>query len=64
MLAGLFGRGAIVKISASDQKAALALDGAAMFDPMRAMAKPAAKSPTPKMAQPRTVAKQRGTRKG
>jgi TfoX/Sxy family transcriptional regulator of competence genes len=34
MFAGLFGRGAIVKLSASDQKAALALDGAEMFDPM------------------------------
>jgi TfoX/Sxy family transcriptional regulator of competence genes len=34
MFAGLFGRGAIVKLSALDQQAALALDGAAMFDPM------------------------------
>jgi TfoX/Sxy family transcriptional regulator of competence genes len=34
MFAGLFGRGAIVKLSPPDQKAALALDGAAMFDPM------------------------------
>jgi TfoX/Sxy family transcriptional regulator of competence genes len=34
MFAGLFGRGAIVKLSAADQRSALALDGAAMFDPM------------------------------
>jgi TfoX/Sxy family transcriptional regulator of competence genes len=34
MFAGLFGRGAIVKLSPPDQRAALALDGAAMFDPM------------------------------
>jgi TfoX/Sxy family transcriptional regulator of competence genes len=34
MFAGLFGRGAIVKLSAADQRAALAIDGAAMFDPM------------------------------
>jgi hypothetical protein len=34
MFAGLFGRGAIVKLSAPDQQTALALDGAAMFDPM------------------------------
>jgi TfoX/Sxy family transcriptional regulator of competence genes len=34
MFAGLFGRGALVKISAADQQAALAMDGAAMFDPM------------------------------
>src|SRR5262245_37581752 len=34
MFAGLFGRGAIVKLSASDQQVALALDGAEMFDPM------------------------------
>jgi TfoX/Sxy family transcriptional regulator of competence genes len=34
MFAGLFGRGAIVKLSPPDQQAALALDGAAMFDPM------------------------------
>src|SRR5688572_6115387 len=34
MFAGLFARGAIVKLSAPDQKAALALDGAEMFDPM------------------------------
>jgi TfoX/Sxy family transcriptional regulator of competence genes len=34
MFAGLFARSAIVKLSASDQRAALALDGATMFDPM------------------------------
>jgi TfoX/Sxy family transcriptional regulator of competence genes len=34
MFAGLFARSAIVKLSPSDQQAALALDGAAMFDPM------------------------------
>jgi TfoX/Sxy family transcriptional regulator of competence genes len=34
MFAGLFGRGAIVKISQADQKIALALDGAEVFDPM------------------------------
>jgi TfoX/Sxy family transcriptional regulator of competence genes len=34
MFAGLFARGAIVKLSAADQKAALALDGAELFDPM------------------------------
>lgn len=34
MFAGLFGRGAIVKLSAEDQQAALAIDGAEMFDPM------------------------------
>jgi TfoX/Sxy family transcriptional regulator of competence genes len=34
MFAGLFGRGAIVKLSPTDQRAALALDGAALFDPM------------------------------
>ena len=34
MFAGLFARSAIVKLSAEDQKAALALDGAALFDPM------------------------------
>lgn len=34
MFAGLFARGAIVKLSASDQKVALALDGAELFDPM------------------------------
>jgi hypothetical protein len=34
MFAGLFARGAVVKLSAPDQKAALAIDGAAMFDPM------------------------------
>jgi len=34
MFAGLFARGAVVKLSASDQKVALALDGAEMFDPM------------------------------
>src|SRR5215471_13375886 len=34
MFAGLFGRGAIVKLSAGDQRTALAIDGAAMFDPM------------------------------
>jgi len=34
MFAGLFARSAIVKLSESDQKAALALDGAALFDPM------------------------------
>jgi TfoX/Sxy family transcriptional regulator of competence genes len=34
MFAGLFARGAIVKLSESDQKDALAIDGASMFDPM------------------------------
>ena len=34
MFAGLFGRGAIAKLSPPDQRAALALDGAEMFDPM------------------------------
>ena len=34
MFAGLFGRGAIVKVSPEHQRAALAIDGAAMFDPM------------------------------
>jgi TfoX/Sxy family transcriptional regulator of competence genes len=34
MFAGLFGRGAIAKLSPADQRAALSLDGAAMFDPM------------------------------
>lgn len=34
MFAGLFARGAVAKLSASDQQAALAIDGAAMFDPM------------------------------
>jgi TfoX/Sxy family transcriptional regulator of competence genes len=34
MFAGLFGRGAIAKLSKSDQQAALAIDGATMFDPM------------------------------
>jgi TfoX/Sxy family transcriptional regulator of competence genes len=34
MFAGLFARSAIVKLSPADQKAALALDGAEMFDPM------------------------------
>jgi TfoX/Sxy family transcriptional regulator of competence genes len=34
MFAGLFGLGAIVKLSPDDQRAALAIDGAAMFDPM------------------------------
>jgi TfoX/Sxy family transcriptional regulator of competence genes len=34
MFAGLFGRGAIAKLSAADQRAALAIDGASMFDPM------------------------------
>ena len=34
MFAGLFGRGAIVKLSPPDQRAALALDGAERFDPM------------------------------
>jgi TfoX/Sxy family transcriptional regulator of competence genes len=34
MFAGLFGRGAIVKMSPADQKIALALDGAELFDPM------------------------------
>jgi 5,6-dimethylbenzimidazole synthase len=34
MFAGLFGRGAIVKLSPEDQQTALALDGTAMFDPM------------------------------
>lgn len=34
MFAGLFANSAIVKLSAADQAAALALDGAAPFDPM------------------------------
>jgi len=34
MFAGLFARGAVVKLSQADQEAALAIDGAAMFDPM------------------------------
>src|SRR5262245_38106712 len=34
MFAGLFGHSALVKISAADQQTALAMDGAAMFDPM------------------------------
>jgi TfoX/Sxy family transcriptional regulator of competence genes len=34
MFAGLFARGAVVKLSEVDQKAALAIDGATMFDPM------------------------------
>src|SRR5215510_6963827 len=34
MFAGLFARGAIAKLSESDQRAALAIDGATMFDPM------------------------------
>jgi len=34
MFAGLFARGAVVKISPADQQAALAIDGAEMFDPM------------------------------
>lgn len=34
MFAGLFARGAVVKLAEPDQKAALAIDGATMFDPM------------------------------
>ncbi len=34
MFAGLFARGAVVKLSAAEQSAALAIDGATMFDPM------------------------------
>jgi TfoX/Sxy family transcriptional regulator of competence genes len=34
MFAGLFARGAIVKLSAADQAAALTIDGATPFDPM------------------------------
>jgi TfoX/Sxy family transcriptional regulator of competence genes len=34
MFAGLFARGAVVKLSEADQRVALAIDGAAMFDPM------------------------------
>src|SRR6185295_9802484 len=34
MFGGLFARSAIVKLSAADQRAALALDGAERFDPM------------------------------
>jgi TfoX/Sxy family transcriptional regulator of competence genes len=34
MFAGLFARGAVVKLSEADQEAALAIDGATMFDPM------------------------------
>ncbi len=33
MLAGLFARGAVVKLSEADQEAALAIDGATLFDP-------------------------------
>jgi TfoX/Sxy family transcriptional regulator of competence genes len=35
MFAGLFARGAVVKLSEPDQQAALAIDGAMMFDPMK-----------------------------
>ena len=35
MFGGLFGRSAIVRLSPGDQQAALALEGAEMFDPMR-----------------------------
>jgi TfoX/Sxy family transcriptional regulator of competence genes len=34
MFAGLFARGAVAKLSESDQQVALAIDGASMFDPM------------------------------
>jgi hypothetical protein len=34
MFAGLFARGTVAKLSESDQRAALAIDGATMFDPM------------------------------
>ena len=34
MFAGLFARGAIVKLSEQDQRRALAIDGATVFDPM------------------------------
>jgi TfoX/Sxy family transcriptional regulator of competence genes len=34
MFAGLFALGAVVKLSEADQRAALAIDGATMFDPM------------------------------
>src|SRR5438132_1120211 len=34
IFAGLFGRGAIVQLSDQDRAAALALDGAGLFDPM------------------------------
>jgi TfoX/Sxy family transcriptional regulator of competence genes len=34
MFAGLFALGAVVKLSEADQKTALAIDGATMFDPM------------------------------
>jgi TfoX/Sxy family transcriptional regulator of competence genes len=34
MFAGLFARGAVVKLSEADQEVALAIDGATMFDPM------------------------------
>jgi TfoX/Sxy family transcriptional regulator of competence genes len=34
MFAGLFARSVMVKLSPADQKTALALDGAALFDPM------------------------------
>jgi TfoX/Sxy family transcriptional regulator of competence genes len=34
MFAGLFARGAIVKLSEADQRVALAIDGATLFDPM------------------------------
>ena len=35
MFGGLFGRSVIVRLSPADQQAALALEGAEMFDPMR-----------------------------
>jgi TfoX/Sxy family transcriptional regulator of competence genes len=34
MFAGLFARGAVAKLSEPDQQAALAIDGATLFDPM------------------------------
>lgn len=34
MFAGLFARGAVAKLSEPDQRAALSIDGARMFDPM------------------------------
>ena len=34
MFAGLFARGVVVKVSEADQRSALAIDGATMFDPM------------------------------
>src|SRR5215510_9047915 len=34
MFAGLFARGAVAKLSEADQRSALAIDGAEMFDPM------------------------------